>query len=226
MSRHIKTGLFGDSAVQWCKNMAREGKSPDVERSRVPAAADPVLAGLGAAASGRGLPPVHLWNPPFCGDIGLKIGRDGTWFYRGSPIGRPALVRLFSTILRKDADRYVLVTPVEMVAVEVEDAPFLAVEMRVEEAEAGPILHFRTHVDDWVSADSEHPLRFDLGAHDGVKPYLKVRGDLWALATRPICHDLIARGEIRDIDGEARYGVVSAGQFFVIAAAEAIEGLA
>jgi hypothetical protein len=88
------------------------------------------------------------------------------------------------------------------------------------------VLHFRTHVDDWVSADAEHPLRFDLGAHDGVKPYLKVRGGLWALATRPICQDLIARGEIRDIDGEARYGVGSAGQFFVIAPAEAIEGLA
>src|ERR1700759_580931 len=108
--------------------MATEGKRQGAEWSRTPAAQ--ALAGLTAAtAQLRGLPPVHLWNPPFCGDIGLRIARDGTWFYRGSPIGRPALVKLFATILRKDDDRYVLVTPVEKVAIEVEDAPFLAVEM-------------------------------------------------------------------------------------------------
>ena len=211
--------------AQWCKNMAKEGNLPDAEPGPAPAADGPALAGLAAAAAERGLPPVHLWNPPFCGDIGLRIGRDGTWFYRGSPIGRPALVKLFSRILRKDADRYVLVTPVEMVAVEVEDAPFLAVEMSVEEDDRGPTLRFRTNVDDWVAADADHPLRFEPGARDGVKPYLKVRGDLWALLTRPVFYDLVARGEIRDIGGQARYGVASAGQFFVIAAAEAIEGL-
>jgi hypothetical protein len=209
---------------QWCKNMAKEGNRPGIQPDVTPAAGGPALAGL-AAATRNGLPPVHLWNPPFCGDIGLRIGRDGTWFYRGSPIGRPALVKLFSTILRKDDDRYVLVTPVEMVAIEVEDAPFLAVEMSVAEDDRGPVLRFRTNVDDWVAADAEHPLRFETGARDGVKPYLRVRGDLWALLARPVVYDLVARGEIRDIGGEARYGVASAGQFFVIAPAEAIEGL-
>src|SRR3954463_9659459 len=102
------------------------------------------------AAAGKGLPPVHLWNPPFCGDLDMRIARDGTWFYNGTPIGRPALVRLFSTILRKDEDRYVLVTPVEKVGIQVEDAPFLAVELAQEKRENGRALRFRTNVDDWV----------------------------------------------------------------------------
>ena len=206
--------------------MANQSKAPDSESRPAPKADGPALAGLAAAAAQPGLPPVHLWNPPFCGDIGMKIGRDGTWFYRNSPIGRPALVKLFSTILRKDKDRYVLVTPVEMVQVEVEDAPFLAVEMRPEASAASPLLRFRTNVDDWVEADAEHPLRFDLGAHDGIKPYLKVRGDLWALVSRPVCHDLLDRAEVRTADRQAHLGIASGGQFFVIAPAEAIEGQA
>jgi hypothetical protein len=205
--------------------MAKQGNFPDAELGAVPAVGGPALAGLAAVAAERGLPPVHLWHPPFCGDIGMRIGRDGTWFYRGSPIGRPALVKLFSTILRKDEDRYVLVTPVEMVAVEVEDAPFLAVEISVEADARGPLLRFRTNVDDWVAADADHPLRFEAGASDGVKPYLRVRDDLWALLTRPVFYDLVAHGEIRDSGGEASYGVASGGQFFVIAPAAAIEGL-
>jgi hypothetical protein len=206
--------------------MASESKIPAAERNVDPIAEGPPLGGLAAAAAQRGLPPVHLWNPPYCGDVGLKIGRDGTWFYRGSPIGRPALVKLFSTILRKDKDRYVLVTPVEMVAVEIEDAPFVAVEMHVDEAgDGGPVLRFRTHVDDWVEADAAHPLRFDLGDHAGVKPYLKIRGDLWALVSRPVTYDLLGRAEIRASDGQASLGVVSKGQFFVISPAEETEAL-
>jgi hypothetical protein len=172
---------------------------------------------------GKGLPPVHLWNPPFCGDIGMKIARDGTWFYRGSPIGRLPMVKLFASILRKDPDRHVLVTPVEMVSVEVEDAPFLAVEMRREEGPNGPELVFRTNLDDETRAGPERPIRFERSASDGIKPYVLVRGGLWALATRAIFLDLVEIGEIRDVDGRAMFGVGSAGAFFPMAPAEEIE---
>src|SRR5690606_10201505 len=123
----------------------------------------------------------HLWNPPFCGDIGMKIARDGAWFYQGSPIGRLAMVKLFASILRKDADRHVLVTPAEMVSVEVEDAPFLAVEMRREDGPGGGEFVFRTNLDDETRVGPEKPLRFERSAADGIKPYVLVRGDLWAL---------------------------------------------
>src|SRR6267378_2460993 len=98
----------------------------------------------------KGLPPVHLWNPPFCGDLDMRIAGDGTWFYMGTPIGRPALVRLFSTILKREDGKHFLVTPVEKVGIRVDDAPFLAVEMQNEQGERGRLLHFRTNVDDWV----------------------------------------------------------------------------
>lgn len=183
------------------------------------------LATAARRAGERGLPPVHLWNPPFCGDIGLKIARDGTWFYRGSPIGRPALVKLFASILRKDADRHVLVTPVEMVSVDVEDAPFLAVEMRREEGPAGPTLTFRTNLDDETRAGPDRPLRFAPSAAEGLKPYVLVRGDLWALVTRALFLDLVELGEVRDVNGRAMFGVASGGAFFPIAPADAMEGL-
>lgn len=174
------------------------------------------LAEAAQTVAGRGLPPVHLWNPPFCGDIGLRIAADGTWRHRDSPIQRPGLVRLFSTILRKDADRYVLVTPVEMIVIEVDDAPFLAVEMRVEKSDGADRLIFRTNVDDTVAVDAEHPLRFEPGASQGLKPYVRVRGDLWALVTRALFFDLVERGETRIVDGREKFGVASAGQFFVM----------
>src|SRR6185437_3453452 len=112
-----------------------------------------------AAAAGKGLPPVHLWNPPFCGDLDMRIARDGIWFYMGTPIGRPALVRLFSTILKREDDKYFLVTPVEKVGIRVDDAPFLAVEMVKETGKGGLSLRFRTNVDDWVACDVSHRLR-------------------------------------------------------------------
>src|ERR1700750_3525741 len=102
------------------------------------------------AAGGKGFPPVHLWNPPFCGDLDMRIASDGTWFYQGTPIGRPALVRLFSTILKREEGKHFLVTPVEKVGIRVDDAPFLAVEMQKENESAGRVLRFRTNVDDWV----------------------------------------------------------------------------
>jgi hypothetical protein len=191
-----------------------------------PAAPDGALAGLAAAAAhGRGPAPVHLWNPPYCGEIDMRIAADGTWFYGGTPIGRPALVKLFASILRKDAERHVLVTPVERVGIRVDDAPFVAVEMATETEEDGGRLVFRTNVDDVVAADADHPLRFDRAAAGGLKPYLRVRGDLWALVKRALYYDLVALGEVAPQQGEDWFGVRSGGLFFAIARASEIEGL-
>jgi hypothetical protein len=194
-----------------------------------PPASSPGLDGLAQAAvrvKTRGLPPIHQWNPPDCGDIGLRIGRDGTWFYQDSPIGRPAMVRLFSSILRKDPEGHVLVTPVEKVSVEVEDAPFVAVEMQVEGVGEARRLRLRTHVDDWVSVDAAHPLRFEPGPSGGLKPYLLVRDALWALVARPLFYDLAALGEVREVDGREMFGVASSGAFFPMSPADALEDLA
>ena len=184
---------------------------------------DQALAGLGEAqaAGKRGLPPVHLWNPPFCGDIDMRIAADGTWWYLGSPIGRAPLVKLFSSILRKDPDRFVLVTPVERVGIKVDDAPFLAVEMRCE----GDRIGFRTQVDDFVWVDADHPLRFESGAAEGLKPYVCVRGDLWALVKRALFYDLVDIGGVEPHAGEDWFGVRSGGVFFPMRKAQEIEGL-
>lgn len=138
--------------------------------------------------------PVESWNPPYCGDIGLKIRGDGTWLYQGSPIGRPALVKLFASVLRKDADgRTYLVTPAEKIDVEVEDAPFLAVEMDVQGRGRDQQLVFRTNVDDVVACGPQHPLRFcEQQPGRGLKPYVLVRGRLEALLTRALLYDLVA----------------------------------
>lgn len=161
--------------------------------------------------------PVERWNPPFCGDIDMRIARDGAWFYQGTPILRPALVRLFSTILRKDPERYVLVTPVERVGIAVEDAPFAAVAMDVSGCGAKQSLRFQTNVGDWVSVGSEHPLRFERQASGGLKPYIHVRGGLWALATRALAIELVSLGETTAHEGAESFGVASAGTFFPIA---------
>src|ERR1700744_813384 len=174
--------------------------------------------------SGKGLPPVHLWNPPFCGDLDMRIAGDGTWFYMGTPIGRPALVRLFSTILKREDGKYFLVTPVEKVGIRVDDAPFLAVEMLKEAGENGLSLRFRTNVDDWVGCDSAHPLRFEPSAEGGLTPYLHVRADLWAKVTRALYYDLVDIGEERMVDGREMFGVVSSGAFFAMADAEEVRG--
>lgn len=176
-----------------------------------------------AAAGGKGLPPVHLWNPPFCGDLDMRIAADGTWFYLGTPIGRPALVRLFSTILKREGDEYFLVTPVEKVGIRVDDAPFLAVEMQKERDENGRMrLRFRTNVDDWVACDGAHRLRFERAADGGLTPYLHVRADLWAKVTRALYYDLVDMGEERMVDGRQMFGVESAGEFFAMADAEEV----
>src|SRR4051794_13885582 len=170
-----------------------------------------------AGASAKGLPPVHLWNPPFCGDLDMRIATDGTWYYLGTPIGRPALVRLFSTILKREEDKYFLVTPVEKVGIRVDDAPFLAVEMAEDGEGAARKLSFRTSVDDWVPCDGNHRLRFEASADGGLTPYLHVRSELWAKVTRALYYDLVKMGEERVVDGRELFGVVSDGVFFSMA---------
>jgi uncharacterized protein len=184
------------------------------------------LQGLEAASAirKRGPAPVHLWNPPYCGEIDMRIAGDGTWFYNGSPIGRLPLVQLFSSILRRDDNSYVLVTPVERVGIKVDDAPFLAVEMAVEGDDERRIT-FRTSVEDFVTIDADHPLRFEPGASEGLKPYALVRGGLWALVKRALFYDLVALGETRTHEGEDWFGVVSSGIFFPMVRAAEIEGL-
>jgi hypothetical protein len=190
------------------------------------------LEGLTAAAKGaaedaaktgaaeKRLPPVHLWNPPFCGDLDIRIASDGTWFYMGTPIGRPALVRLFSTILKREGEKHFLVTPVEKVGIRVDDAPFLAVEMLKDSDDRGRLLRFRTNVDDWVGCDGDHRLRFAPAAAGGLTPYLHVRADLWAKVTRALYYDLVDMGEERMIDGQPMFGLESGGEFFPMADAE------
>jgi uncharacterized protein len=175
----------------------------------------------------QGLPPVHLWNPPFCGDLDMRIAADGTWFYLGTPIGRLPLVKLFSSVLKREGDRHFLVTPVEKCGITVDDAPFLAVEMQTEPSKDGQILHFRTNVDDWVVCGSEHGLRFVTDpATQGLKPYLHVRRDLWAKVARAVFYDLVALGEERAIDGTLMFGVASMGTFFAMAPADSLREFA
>ena len=175
------------------------------------------LRGLEGLRKTRGPAPVHLWNPPYCGEIDLRIARDGTWYYCGSPIGRPALVQLFASVLRKDPERFVLVTPVERVGIVVEDAPFLGVELAREGEGASQILRLRTNVEDRVEISPKNPLKFLPGDSGGLKPYVLVRGDLWALVKRALFYDLVAWGEPGVVEGEAFYGVHSGGGFFPMA---------
>src|SRR5262245_21689252 len=173
------------------------------------------LEALVRAQAAKGPAPVEKWDPPYCGDIGLRIRSDGVWLYRDSPIARPALVKLFASVLRKDADgRHYLVTPVEKIDVAVDDAPLMAVEMEVSGAGGCQSIVFRTNVDDIVAAGPDHPLRFAVeSGSGGLKPYLLVRGRLEALATRALAYDLVEVAAALEGRGP---GVWSGGAFFPI----------
>lgn len=176
------------------------------------------LARLSAALGdrpGRGPAPVERWNPPHCGSIDMRIEADGTWFYMGTPIGRPALVRLFSSVLRRDPEGFVLVTPVERVGITVADAPFAAVEMSVAGEGPGRALAFRTNVDDLVAVGPDHPLRFEAD-EGGLRPYVLVRGGLWARVTRALTYDLVELAEEREEGGATVFGVAAGSGFFPI----------
>jgi hypothetical protein len=172
-----------------------------------------IAASARAAVKGRGLPPVHLWNPPFCGDLDMRIARDGTWFYLGTPIGRPELVRLFSTILRKDGDNYFLVTPVEKVGITVDDAPFVAVDVEAAGQGRDQVLRFETNVGDHVSAGPEHPIRVERDPETGEPaPYVLVRANLEALIDRKSFYRLVEIGA----RFEGWFGLWSGGTFFPV----------
>lgn len=183
------------------------------------------LAKAAQDASKKGPPPVHLWNPDFCGDLDMRIARDGTWFYLGTPIGRPALVKLFSSIIRKDGDDYFLVTPVEKVGITVEDAPIVAIDFEVSGAGEGQVLKFLTHVDDEATAGPSNPIRVARDPESGEpSPYILIRANLEALIDRKSFYRLVDLGSHRDYDGERWFGVWSSGQFFpIIPSAELVE---
>jgi hypothetical protein len=198
--------------------MAKEGQ---IRRTGLDA-----IAGAVAGAAPKGPPPVHLWNPPFCGDLDMRIAADGTWFYLKTPIGRPALVKLFASVLKREGDKYFLVTPVEKCGIAVDDVPFMAVELRVERSGREQTLCFRTNVDDWVACGKDHALRFEPEAGTGgLRPYLHVRSDLWARVKRALFYDLVELGEERDVGGVRMFGVVSAGVFFAMAPAASLKDL-
>nr|WP_245344979.1 DUF1285 domain-containing protein [Asticcacaulis solisilvae] len=154
--------------------------------------------------------PVDQWHPAFCGDIDMRIATNGVWFYNGTPIERPAMVRLFSRILRREDDSYYLVTPVEKVRIAVDDAPFVAVGMNRD----GEALTFHTHVGDVVTADADHPLRFEIDADGAVRPYIEVRNALEARLTPAVARELLALAIPRD----GWFGISSKGAFFAISA--------
>jgi hypothetical protein len=174
---------------------------------------DGVIAAAKAQAPGRGLPPVHLWNPPHCGDIDIVIKKDGLWFHEGTPIGREALVRLFSTVLRKDPDGYHLVTPVEKMRITVEDAPFIAVRVDRE----GETLKFLTNVGDEVEAGPDNQIRVEMDPKTGEpRPYLHVRRGLEALIARPVFYELVELAEERETPEGPQLGVASNGAWFPV----------
>ncbi len=165
--------------------------------------------------AGKGRPPVHLWNPDFCGRIDMRIARDGTWFHEGTPIGRPELVRLFSSILRREGDRYFLVTPVEKMEIEVDDVPFIAVDFEREGQGADQRLIFLTNVGDAVVAGPDHPIRVKTDPGSGAPvPYVHVRDGLEARIDRKSFYRLVEIGESASVDGEEWFGVRSDGTFF------------
>jgi hypothetical protein len=163
-------------------------------------------------------PPVEKWNPPFCGDLDIRIARDGTWYYLGSPIGRKPLVELFASVLRKDEDgRHYLVTPVEKIGITVDDAPLLAVEMAAEGEGVSQQLTVRTNLGDLIRIGKDRPLRFEKEtASGGLKPYVLVRGHIEALFTRALMYQLAELMEEREENGGAETGVWSGGQFFAV----------
>ena len=178
--------------------------------------ADTLAAAAKAASKERGLPPVHLWNPPFCGDIDMRIARDGTWYYLGTPIGRAPLVKLFSSILKREGDSYFLVTPVEKVGIKVDDAPFLAVDFEVEGTGKDQRLTFVTKTEDRAAAGPGHPLRVERGDDGEPSPYILIRSDLWALIDRKSFYRLVDLGCHEAHEGDSWFGLWSGGVFFPV----------
>lgn len=183
----------------------------DSSQKIVTPSAESLASAATKAVKLKGPAPVHLWNPPFCGDLDMRIARDGTWFYLGTPIGRQALVKLFSSIIRKDGDDYFLVTPVEKVGITVEDAPFVAIDFDLRDQR----VTFTTNVGDEVVAGPENPIRVVLDPETSEpSPYVLVRANLEALIDRKSFYRLVDLGEPFTVNGVDWFGVWSSGQFF------------
>jgi len=177
------------------------------------------LAASVKAAKTRGLPPVHLWNPPFCGDLDIRIAKDGSWTYLGSPINRFELVKLFSSILKKEDGKYYLVTPVEKVGITVEDAPFVAVDVDAEGKGEARNLRFTTQVGDTAVAGADHPIRIVIDPEtEEPSPYILVRSNLEARIDRKSFYRLVDIAEHQD----GWFGVCSGGQFFPLIRSDAL----
>lgn len=174
------------------------------------------LASAAAKVGKRGLPPVHLWNPPFCGDLDMEIRRDGSWFYLGTPIGRMPLVKLFASILKLEEGKYFLVTPVEKVGIRVVDAPFVAVDCEVWDAGPDQSLTFTTNVGDEVTAGPGHPIRVERADDGEPAPYVMVRAGLEALIDRKTFYRLVDIARPGQHDGVEWLGLTSEGVFFPI----------
>ena len=174
------------------------------------------------SASKKGPPPVHLWNPAYCGEMDMRIARDGTWFHEGTPIGRAPLVKLFAGILKLEEGRYYLVTPVEKLGIQVEDAPFVAVDFSVSGEGDSQEITFTTNVGDAAVAGPDHPIRVTRDAQTGEpSPYVMIRRGLEARIDRKSFYRLVEMGETAPHEGEDWFGVRSGGMFFpVITAAE------
>jgi hypothetical protein len=175
------------------------------------------LAAAARAAGQKGPPPVHLWNPPFCGDIDMRIARNGTWYYLGTPIGRAPLVKLFSSILKREGDAYFLVTPVEKVGITVDDAPLFVTDFDATGTGRDQTLTFTTKTDDSAILGRDHPLRVEQNARTGEpSPYVLIRSNLWALIDRKSFYRLVELGCHEHHDGHKWFGLWSSGQFFPI----------
>jgi len=182
--------------------------------------AEGIAASVKAAKKG-GMPPVHLWNPPFCGDLDMRIARDGTWFYLGTPIGRFELVKLFSSILKREDGKYFLVTPVEKVGITVDDAPFVAVDFDATGDGDEQVLSFSTHVGDTAVAGPDHPIRVARDPQTGEpSPYVLIRADLEALIDRKSFYRLVELGAHH----EGWFGLWSSGHFFPVIPSRDLDG--
>ena len=194
---------------------AQMAKAAETQKIVKPSA-DGLMSAV-SAASKKGPPPVHLWNPDFCGDIDMRIARDGTWFYQGTPIGRPAMVRLFSGILKLEEGKFYLVTPVEKVGIVVEDAPLHAVDFEASGTGRDQVLTFFTRTEDEVVAGPENVIRVDRDAETGEpSPYVHVRRGLMARIDRKSFYRLIDLGAHETVDGTAWFGLWSSGRFFPV----------
>ena len=194
-------------------------KTGSATQDRGPGAAEDVAKTIARAAK-KGPPPVHLWNPPYCGELDIRIRRDGSWWYLGTPIGREGLVKLFASVLKLEEGRHYLVTPVEKIGITVDDAPFVAVDFRRE----GDALVFTTNVGDETVAGPENPIRVARDPETGEpSPYVHVRRGLEALIDRKSFYRLVEIGEVEEAAGERMFGLRSAGMFFPIIEAAALE---